>query len=300
MRNCRIRVSLLSVLLGLSALLLPAQAWDAATQARGWAKQDKDDSFTFYDPAAKSLQTWTRDGGSLGSISLARLDEAPVRWLLDPRNNAWVASGAAMTLFDKTGRNLTTLKLPAEVGDVCWDPKGFVVSFRSPEPYLEKRDFKSHALLWSFGAKPVKGEGPAPQDRRPILMDDAGNVLMADGRSLNLSILDGNTGQKRSETSLKLPSGEPAPALEGNTSDREPLALWPGKGVVFATVKASQVPAATRGTLQGLVLARLDLALSTVEFLATGLDETHILVGVLESDAVFANPRGGLLLVKVK
>ena len=300
MRNCRIRVSLLSLLLGLSAMILTAQPWDAATQARGWAKQDKDDSFTFYDPAAKRLQTWTRDGGSLGSLSLARLDEVPVRWLLDPRNNAWVASGATISLFDKTGRNLTNLKLPAEVGDVCWDSIGFVISFRTPEPYLEKRDFKSHALLWSFGAKPVRGEGPAPQDRRPILLDDAGNVLLADGRSLNLSILDGSTGQKRSETSLKLPSGEPAPTLVGAAPDREPLALWSGKGVVFATVQAAQVPASARGTLQGLVLARLDLTSSTVEFLATGLDATHVLVGVLESDAVFANPRGGLLLVKVR
>ena len=300
MRNCRIRVSLLSLLLGLSAMILTAQPWDAATQARGWAKQDKDDSFTFYDPASKTLQTWMRDGGSLGSLSLARLDEVPVRWLLDPRNDAWVASGATMTLFDKTGHDLASLKLPAEVGDVCWDAKGFVISFRTSEPYLEKRDFKSHALIWSFGAKPIRGEGLAPQDRRPILMNDAGNVLMADGRSLNLSILDGNTGRKRSETSLNLPSGEPAPTLEGNASDRDPMALWPGKGVIFAAVKAAQVPASERGTLQGLVLARLDLAHSTLEFLATGLDETHILVGVLESDAVFANPRGGLLLVKVR
>jgi hypothetical protein len=299
-RNCHIRVSLLSIVLGLSTTMLPAQAWDAATQARGWAKQDKDDSFTFYSAAAKTLQTWTRDGGSLGSLSLAKLEEAPVRWLLDPRNNAWVASGATISLIDKTGRNLATLKLPAEVGDVCWDPKGFVISFRTTEPYLEKRDFKTHALLWSFGAKPVKGEGPAPQDRRPILMDDAGNVLMADGRSLNLSVLDGSTGRKLSETSLKLTSGEPAPALEGNVLDRDPLALWFGKNVVFAAVKAAQVPAASRGILQGLVLARLDLALSTVEFLATGLDETHVLVGVLDSDAVFASPKGGLMLVKVR
>jgi hypothetical protein len=131
-------------------------------------------------------------------------------------------------------------------------------------------------------------------------MDDAGNVVMANGRSLNLSILDGNTGQKRSETNLKLLSGEPAPLLEGPATERAPLALWPGKGVVFATVKASQVPAAARGALQGLVLARLDLTQSTVEFLATGLDDTHVLVGVLEADAVFANPSGGLLLVKVR
>jgi hypothetical protein len=290
----------MSLLLGLSATFLTAQAWNAATQARGWAKQDKDDSFTFYDPTAKVLRTWTRDGGSLESLPLSRLDEVPERWVLDPRNNAWVAHGPTMALFDKSGRNLTNLKLPAEVGDVCWDPKGFVISFRSPEPYLEKRDFKTNALLWSFGAKPAKGEGPAPQERRPILMDDAGNVLMADGRSLNLSVLDGSTGRKLSETSLKLASGEPAPALEGKVLDRGPLALWLGKGVVFAAVKASQIPATARGTLQGLALARVDLIHSALEFLPTGLDETHILVGVLDSDAVFANPKGGLMLVKVQ
>jgi hypothetical protein len=287
-------------MVGLSALALSAQSWDAAAQARSWAKQDKDDSFTFFDPATRTLRTWTREGGLLGSVSLTKYEETPDRWLLDPRNNAWVASGSAIQLLDKTGRNITTLKLPAEVGDVCWDAKGFVISFRSPEPYLEKRDFKSHALIWSFGAKPTKGDGPAPQDRRPILMDDAGNVLMADGRSLNLAILDGNTGRKVSETNLKLPSGLPVPPLEGLTLDRAPLALWPGKGVVFASVKASQVPAAERGTLQDLVLVRLDLTQATLAFLPTGLDETHILLGVLDSDAVFVNPKGGLLLVKIK
>lgn len=300
MRYSCIRFSLLSLLLGLSGTVLAAQAWNVATQARGWAKQDKDDSFTFYDPTAKTLQTWTRDGGSLGSLPLAKLDEVPERWLLDPRNNAWVAHGATITLFDKTGRNLTSLRLPAEVGDVCWDLKGFVISFRSPEPYLEKRDFKTKALVWSFGTKPTKSDGPTPLERRPILMDEAGNVLMADGRSLNLAVIDGRTGRKLSETSLKLPSGEPAPTLEGSTLDREPMALWPGKGVVFAAVKASQIPAATRGTLQGLALARLDPAHATLEFLPTELDETHILVGVLDSDAVFANPKGGLMLVKVR
>ena len=300
MRKACIRASVLSFALGLCALALTAQSWDAATQARSWAKQDKDDSFTFYDPATKTLRTWTRDGGLLGSLPLAKLDDAPERWLLDPRNNAWVTHGAAITLFDKAGRNLTTLKLPAEVGDVCWDAKGFILSFRAPEPYLEKRDFKTNSILWSFGAKPAKGDGPAAQDRRPILMDDAGNVLMADSRSLNLTLLDGNSGQKVTETSLKLASGKPAPALEGNTLDRDPLVLWPGKGVIFAALKASRVPLAERGTLQGLVLARLDLTHTALEFLPTGLDETYTLVGLLDSDAVFVNPKGGLMLVKIK
>lgn len=299
MRNSCIRFSILSALLGLSGLTLSAQSWDAATQARGWAKQDKDDSFTFYDAGSRMLHTWLRDGGVLGSVPVGKSDEAPERWLLDPRNNAWIARGTTITQIDKTGHVILNLKLPAEVGDVCWDPKGFVLSYKAPEPYLEKRDYKG-GLLWSFGAKPSRGDGPAPLNRRPIVLDDAGNVLMADGNALNLAILDGTTGRKLAETSLLLGPGQPAPALEGYVVERAPLVIWPGKGVVFAAVKASQIPAPLRATLQGQALARLDFAQSRLEFLPTGLDESHILVGVLDSDAIFVNPRGGLMLVRVK
>jgi hypothetical protein len=286
-------------MLGLSMPALRAQSWDAATQARSWAKQDKDDSFTFFDPATRMLHTWMRDGGVMGSVPTGKSDEAPERWVMDPRNNAWVARGTTITQIDRTGHVILNLKVPAEVGDVCWDAKGFVLSFKAPEPYLEKRDFKG-ALLWSFGAKPSKGDGPAPQNRRPVVLDDSGNVLMADGNALNLAILDGNSGRKLGETSLLLGLGQPAPALEGYVVDRGPLAIWPGKGVVFAAVRAVQIPASLRAQLQGLALARLDFAQSRLEFLPTGLDESHILVGVLDSDAVFVNPRGGLMLVKVK
>ncbi len=286
-------------MVGLSVLPLRAQAWDAASQARSWAKQDKDDSFTFFDPSARMLRTWMRDGGVIGSVPAGKSDEPPERWVMDPRNNAWIARGTSVTQIDKTGHVILTLKVPAEVGDVCWDGKGFVMSFRAVEPYLEKRDFKG-ALLWSFGAKPIKGDGPTPQNRRPIVLDDSGNVLMADGNTLNLAIFDGTTGRKIGETSLNLAPGQPAPVLEGPSVERGPLAIWPGKGVVFAAIKASQVPAALRPPLQGLALARLDFAQARLEFLPTGLDEFHILVGVLDSDAVFVNPKGGLMLVKVK
>jgi len=298
-RNGRIRLFLLSAVIGLSAWTLSAQTWDAATQARSWAKQDKDDTFTFYDPISRMFHSWTRDGGLLGSIPAGRLEGVPERWVMDPRSNAWVAIGTTLTLVDRSGRSVETVRLPAEVGDVCWDAKGFVLSFRSTEPYLEKRDFKG-ALLWSFGAKPSRGDGPASLNRRSIVMDDAGNVLMADSNALNLAIIDGKTGKKQSETNLLLAGGQPAPALEGFAADRGPLAIWPGKGVIFAAVKAVQIPAPLRESIQGLGLARLDYAQSRLEFLPTGLDESHILIGVLDSDAVFVNPRGGLMLVKIK
>jgi len=294
-----IRSSLLTALVSFSTLSLCAQNWDASSQARGWAKQDKDDSFTFYDPATRLLRTWMRDGGVLGNIPLGKLDDAPDRWVLDPRNNAWVAHGTTLSQIDRNGYIIQNLKLPAEVGDMAWDALGFVLSYRSWEPYLEKRNFKGD-VTWTFGAKPAKSDGPSPQNRRPLILDDAGHVLMADSNSLNLSILDGSTGRKLSETSLKLASGQPVPSLEGAVAERGALALWPGKGVVFAAVKASHIPAALRGDLQGLVLARIEFATSQLGFLPTGLDDAHQLLGILDGEAVFGNPRGGLTLVKVK
>ncbi|HEY3401173.1 MAG TPA: hypothetical protein VGK03_11145 [Geothrix sp.] len=299
MRSNPIRASILGALVCLTPMTGSAQVWDAAGMAVGWAKQDRDDSFTFYDPMAKALHTWVRDGGLLRSIPTGRLDALPERWAIDPRNNVWVAHGTSLTYVDRTGRSMGSTKLPAEVGDLCWDGKGIILSYRTPEPYFEKRDFRSADVMWSFGAKPSRQEGAAPRNRRPIILDDSGNVLVANGSALNLSILDANTGRKVGETNLRF-NGGPAPALEGNTTERDPLVVWVGKGVVFAALKASQVPAAQRGALQGLVLARLDLAGTNLEFLPTGLDESHIFVGVLDSDAVFASPRGGLMLVKVR
>lgn len=299
MRSYPIHASILGALLCLTAMTGSAQAWDAAGKAASWAKQDKDDSFTFYDGAGRALRTWVRDGGLLGSLPIGKIDEEPDRWVIDPRNAAWVAHGTTLTHLERSGRAMGSVKLPAEVGDVCWDAVGMILSYRAPEPYLEKRDYRNGEVIWSFGTKPAKKDGPAPQNRRPIALDDSGNVLMADGSSLNLSVLDANTGKKFGETALRLQEA-PAPALEGNVLDRGPLAVWVGKGVVFAALKAAQVPAAQRGAMQGLVLARLDLPHRSVEFLPTGLDDSHILVGVLDSDAVFVNPKGGLMLVKVK
>lgn len=299
MRSSRIRAAVLGALFSIVSAIGSAQTWDAATRATGWAKQDRDDSFTFLDPASRTLHSWARDGGLLRSISAGRVEGTPERWAVDPRNNAWIVSGTTLIHVDPTGRSLGSLRLPAEVGDLCWDAQGFILSYRTAEPYVEKREFRLGDVVWSFGAKPPKREGPALANRRPVVLDDSGNILMADGNTLNLSILEATSGRKLGETSFRL-GGQPIPPLEGYAADRGPLAPWFGNAVVFASLNASQVPAAQRGSLQGQVLARLDLAKGQVEFLPTGLDEAHVLVGVLDFDAVFASPKGGLLLVKVK
>ena len=299
MRTPDFRVALLSALLGLCGLSLAAQSWDAPTQATGWSHQDKDDSFTFYDSQSAALHTWSRDGGLQRSTPVGKLSAIPEKWAIDPHGNHWVISGLTLSQVGPSGKLLKTSKLPAEVADVAWDVKGFVLSYRAPEPYLEKRDFTG-SVLWSYGVKPSREEGPAAMNRRPILIDDAGNLLLASGASLNLVVLNGGTGRKEAEVTLSLPDGSRAPLLEGSATERGPLASWPGKEVVFAAVKATQVPAQMRDAIQGLALARLDLRAMRLEFLPTGLGESHLLIGILDSDAVFVSPTGGLVLVKVR
>lgn len=277
-----------------------AQGWDAASLARGWAHQDKDGSFTFYDEFSAALQTWARDGGLQLSTPLGQMPVVPEKWVIDPHNNHWVISGVTLIQVSHTGEILHTSTLPAEVADICWDTWGFVLSYRTPEPYLEKRDFKNGALLWSFGSKPVSGGGSPDANTRPVVMDDEGNVLMADGNSLALSVIQGATGRKVSEASFHLSNGGPAPNLEGPAVDRGPLVYWGGNGVVFAVVKAAQVPAGLKGASKGAVLARLELATGQVDFLPTGLSDAHTLIGIYDSSAVFARPEGGLELLKIK
>lgn len=298
MKTSTFRVALLSACLGLCPALV-AQSWDAATQATGWARQDKDDSFTFYDEPSSSLHVWSRDGGLQRSTLLGKLPVAPEKWVIDPHNKPWVISGRTLVQLGSDGKVVKTTKLPAEVSDVGWDVKGILLSYRAPEPYLEKRDFNG-SVIWSFGGKPPSDAGPAPLNQRPVLVDDAGNVLMASGASLNVVVLNGATGRKVTETTFRLPDGSPAPPLEGTGVARGPMVLWPGKEVVFAVVKAAQVPAQLRASIQGLALARLDLTQMRAEFLPTGLNESHFLIGVLDSNAVFVSPKGGLVLVKVQ
>lgn len=285
--------------MAVAAVLLPAQGWDAATQAQGWARQDKDDSFTFYDPAAKVLHTWMRDGGEIRTVPLGRLENPPSKWIIDPRGNAWVVDGTTLTQVEPTGRIARNIRLPAEVGSVCWDTKGFVLSFKTQEPYLEKRRYNDGDLLWTFGAKPGNKEALSNRNLHPLLMDDLDHILLGNGNDLNLSLISADSGKKEGETSFRI-GKDAVPAFAGGSLDRGPLCLWSGKNVAFASLKATDLPAALRGMLQGQVLARIDLTSSAVEFLPTGLQEDHLLVGVLDGQAVFVNPKGGLLLVAVK
>ena len=64
------RVTLL--LMGLAAARpLCAQAWDATKHASGWAFQEADGSFLFFDPATQTLRTWVKGSGLLSSLQVS-------------------------------------------------------------------------------------------------------------------------------------------------------------------------------------------------------------------------------------
>jgi hypothetical protein len=294
-----LRATLLSAWLALTGSAQATHPWDAATQAAGWARQDRDDTLTFYDEGAAALQTWSREGGLQRTTPLVKLAKHPEKWALDPRGNPWVVGGTTLFQLGRSGQTLDTFRLPAEVADLGWDTSGIVLSYRAAQPYLEKRDFKG-SVIWSYGVKPPRSEGDPPVHRRPVLVDEAGNVILASGTSLNLMVLSGATGKVQAETNFILPDGRPVPPLEGSADVRGPMVLWSGKEVVFAVVKSIQVPAALRESNHGLALARLDIGLGRVEFLPTGLNESHLLVGVVDSDALFVSPSGGLVQVRIR
>ena len=75
------------------------------------------------------------------------------------------------------------------------------------------------------------------------------------------------------------------------------MAWWLNKNTAVCAVPATQLPALK---LTGLLLAIENLTDTTVTFFPTGLSEQHTFIGLLESDAVFIAPSGGLVFVPVK
>ncbi|MDE3244826.1 MAG: hypothetical protein KGN80_01975 [Acidobacteriota bacterium] len=267
--------------------------------AAGWAKLDKDGSCTFYDAASKSLETWSREFGVTGSLSLSKLEATPEKWVLDPFGNAWVVSGAVLYQVAKNGKPGASVRLPGEVVDLGWDTKGFFLLYRGPETYLEKRDYAKAGLIWSAGRKPKAQEEGAPSvaggaDRLVVAEDD--KVLVAGGSSLSLSTFDGNKGTHVGQVVFML-NNAAAPSLVLGGRERGAMGWWLGKSVVMAAVPASQVPTEKKA---GLLLARLDLAAGHLEFLPTGVTEDHKLLGLLDAEAVLMKPNGGLVFVPIK
>lgn len=293
MRYSQVFPALILVLVGSAATSQAnAQGFDPVQKATGWSRVDSDGSCTFFDPGTQALQTWTRDGGITGSLDVSKSGVTPERWVLDSQGNAWLVVGTTLQWVDKHGKAGRKDTLPVEVGDLAWDAKGFLLCYRSREPYLEKRDYKTGSVIWSYGSKPQKGDGVAKALHR-IAVSEEGNVLLGSGASLAFQQIEGQKGKLLGQVVLSH-DGNPAPTLALGESERPALSWWMGHAAGFVGVPGSQVAAVK---MQGLLLARLDLAKGMVTFHPTGVSENHVLLGVTDSEAILRAPAGGLAFV---
>ena len=282
------------VAVALAVLPVSAQGFDPAAKAMGWTRADADGSLTLYDAQGRRLVTWLRDGTNQGEVDLSGLDGPPEFWVIDSYGNAWVVVGTTLVKVDPKGKVGTRAKLPGAVADLAWDPRGLVIAYRSAEPFLEKRDYKNGNVIWSLGTKP---SGPATATvQTRIAVTNNNEVLVTRGTSLGIESLDLLTGKPLRQVSPFF-SGAAAPNLDLGGTDRGPLVWWSGKGVAFAAVPSGQ---AAFVKMNGLLLARIDLTSHALEFVPTGLTEDHTLAGVIENDAVFIKPKGGLVFVPMR
>lgn len=276
------------------ATLLLGQDWNALSQARGWARQDITGAFTFLDADSMNLRTWTRDGSTSGVLTLPDLGAIPTFWCLDVKDQAWVVAGTTLYHVDRAGKVIRKEILPAEVSDLVWDGTGFYLSYRLEAPFIEKRENKRGTVEWTYGAKPKKG---APTSSRlfRLALSGAGQLYCTLGVDPNLLSVDTASGKELGRTALAL-NQQPAPFLQTEGQDRQPLHWWPEKGVLLANVPGSQLPQKAAGQY----LARLNPSQGTLEFLPTGLDEGSLLVGIQEGEAAFVKPGGGMVFLALK
>lgn len=282
-----------SLMVSVLVLLLPVQAaaqdWDPVKSATGWASFDRDGSCVFLEAAQQKLASWTRDGGLSGEVNLSRLSAPAEKWLLDPSGNAWVVSGTTLVLVAaQTGKLGASYALPAEVADLAWDVRSFLLCFRTREAYLERRDLKTGALLWSYGTKPEKG-ATIPQVLHHVVISEDGKIYLNSGPDFRLLVLDAGTGALKTSIPFML-KGEPPPPLALGSGDRGAMVWWMDKNTALMAVPASQLGPG----FKGLILARLDLATRELALIHTAADEKATLVGILDDAAVLRIPPAGL------
>ncbi len=343
-----------------TAPILRAQNWDATKQASGWAFQEVDGSFMFFDPAARSLRTWMKGSGLLASLQVSIPEDqkpvptskpspaapakavhdydnaaallfgipshqrmvpmapkpapqqaaaiptacaaVPERWVLDSYNRVWMVCEGRMAVLGKEGVPENILALPAPVEDMAVARDGILLLYRTLKPYLEKRDLKTGAIIWTFGdkdqAKDVATQPlRVPMNRMALGTDDT--IYIAEGASMAFTVLDPVKGPKDpGQLFFTCQEAVPTRAVLGPVG-RGPMLSWAGKEVLFGVFTPKQVRSCGAPESKGLLLARFDLAKGAMEWLPTTLSEGHRLVGLLDTEAVFLAPDGGLAYTSI-
>lgn len=354
------RFFLALVLLGLSSVTpLGSQGWEAPRQASGWAYQEVDGSLVFFDPAARSLRSWMKGSGLLGSLQVnlpggrkapaaakpalsvskptsdydaagallygiprhrapreaaaeappQELRQAPgasgatpERWVIDPYNRIWMTWEGQLAVLGKDGKTEQVLPLAAAVEDMAVLRDGVLLLYRTMKPLLEKRDLKTGAVLWTFGDKAQAREAVVQPLRVPLnrmALGVDGTIYLAEGASLAFTVLDPVKGPQDPGQSFFTCQGVmPARPVLGRLG-RGPLLSWSGRDVIFGAFAPSQVRSCGAPDSKGLLLARFNLGNGTLDWLPTSIAEGHRLVGLLETEAVFLAPEGGLAFAPI-
>jgi len=227
----------------------------------------------------------------------------PERWVLDAYNRIWMACDGRLAVLGKDGKPENILPLPAAVEDMAVARDGIFILYRTPKPYLEKRDPKTGAVLWTFGDKAQVKESatqPLLVGLNRMALGADGSVYVAEGASMAFTVLDPVKGPKEpGQTFFTCNDAIPARAVLGRIG-RGPLLAWAGRDVIFGAFSPSQVKSCGAPESKGLLLARFDLAKGIMEWLPTPLVEGHRLVGLLDTEAVFLAPGGGLAYAPIR
>lgn len=264
---------------------------------------------TDYDAAGALLYGIPRHQRAQAAPAAKAASEAPAcaavpeRWVVDSYSRTWMVCDGRLLVLGKDGALETALALPAPVEDLAVGREGILVLYRTPKPCLEKRDLRTGAVLWTYGDRAQLKDAAdhpllVPLNRMALAAD--GTIYLAEGAALAFTVLDPVKGP-RTPGQAFFSCGETLAgrALLGALG-RGPLLAWAGREVLFGSFAPSQVRGCGAPESKGLVLARFDLARGTLDWLPTPLAEGHRLVGLLDSEAVFVAPGGGLAYAPIR
>ncbi len=227
----------------------------------------------------------------------------PERWVIDSYNRTWMVCDGRLVVLGKEGLVETALALPAPVEDMAVAREGVLILYRTTKPYLEKRDIRTGLVLWTYGDRSRLKEASeqpllVPLNRMALGMD--GTVYLAEGASMAFTVLDPIRGPKEpGQTFFTCQDTILARATLGRVG-RGSMLSWAGKDVIFGVFSPSQVKSCGAPESKGLLLARFDLAKGLLDWLPTPLAEGHRLVGLLDTEAVFLAPNGGLAYTPIR
>ncbi|HEY3399937.1 MAG TPA: hypothetical protein VGK03_04840 [Geothrix sp.] len=235
--------------------------------------------------------------------AVAAASALPERWVIDSYSHTWMVCDGRLIILSKDGLIENALALPAPVEDMAVGREGILILYRTAKPCLEKRDLRTGAVVWSYGDRAQLKEASAqpllvPLNRMALGTD--GTVYLAEGASLAFTVLDPIKGPKDTgQMFFTCHEAIPGRAVLGRVG-RGPLLSWAGKDVIFGVFTPSQVKSCGAPESKGLVLARFDLLNGAMDWLPTALAEGHQLVGLLDHEAIFLAPGGGLAYAPIR